>query len=210
MARLLLIRHAPTAETGKSLSGRLPGFSLTEAGREMADDLGRRLTTVALAALYSSPLERTWETAQAIARHQRRGTARTVVQQTGLIEVDYGTWSGRPFRTLYKLAGWQTVRTAPSRIRFPGGESLLEAQARAVSTCEELARAHRGKVIGLVTHADVIKAAIAHFLGQPLDLFNRLEVSPASVSVLDLAPDRPPRLVALNTSGHPSSWPEKI
>jgi probable phosphoglycerate mutase len=206
MARLLMIRHAPTPATGRSLTGRLPGHSLSDSGQEMANALGERLSGVALHAIYSSPLERTRQTAEAIAARQPGRTARPVTDHAGLLEVDYGDWSGRSLRSLYKLAAWRAVAVAPSRMRFPGGESLLEAQARAVQTCEDLARRNRGKTIGAVTHADIIKAVASHYLGQPLDMFNRLAVSPASVTVLDLPLDGPVRLVTLNSNGDPATW----
>lgn len=206
MARLLMIRHAPTPETGRSLTGRLPGHSLSDSGREMAAALGERLASVRLHAIYSSPLERTRETAEAIAARQPARNVPVVNDHIGLLEVDYGDWSGRPLRSLYRLAAWRTVVVAPSRMRFPGGESLLEAQTRAVRTCEDLARRHRGKTIGVVTHADIIKAAASHYLGQPLDMFNRLAVSPASVTVLDLPSGGPVRLVTLNSNGDPATW----
>jgi len=206
MARLLLIRHAPTAETGRSLSGRLPGHSLSEEGRQQADEVAARLAPVALSAIYSSPLERTAETAEAIARRQRKRGARTVRPHEGLLEVDYGDWSGRTLRSLYRLQAWKGVVTSPSRVRFPHGESLSAAQERAVQTCEEIARGHRGQKIGLVTHADIIKAAASHYLGQPLDLFNRLAVAPASVTVIDVPEIGPARLITLNSNGDPTTW----
>ena len=206
MARLLLVRHAPTPETGRSLTGRLPGHDLSEAGQEMAAALGERLSTLTLAAIYTSPLERTRQTAEAIATRQRKRAARLITNHAGLLEVDYGSWSGRSLRSLYRLTAWRMVVTAPSRMRFPGGESLVEAQARAVETCEELARCHRSGTLAAVTHADIIKAVVSHYLGQPLDLFNRMAVSPASVTVLDLAAGGPVRVVTLNSNGDPATW----
>lgn len=202
MARLVLIRHAPTAETGRSLTGRLAGHSLSAEGKAMAEALGERLRAVRFAAIYSSPLERTKETADAIARAQRK----PVLLHKGLLEVDYGDWAGRTLKSLYRLQAWRVVRNNPSRVRFPNGESLIEAQSRVVATCEELAQRHRRQVVALVTHADVIKAAVSHYLGQPLDFFNRIAVAPASVTVLDLSADGPVRLVTLNSNGDPKSW----
>lgn len=202
MARLVFVRHAPTPETGRSLIGRLPGHSLSEEGKAIAEALGERLKTTRLAAIYSSPLERSFETALAIARHH----SRPVVLHDGLVEVDYGDWSGRTLKSLYRLKAWRMVHHSPSRVRFPNGESLLEAQTRAVAVCEEVARRHRRQVVALVTHADVIKTAVSHYLGQPLDLFNRIAVAPASVSVLDLSEEGPMRLMNLNTNGDPRSW----
>ena len=108
--------------------------------------------------------------------------------------------------SLYRLRLWQVVVTSPSRIRFPGGESLLEMQQRMVATIEELAQRHRKQTIALVGHADPIKAAVSHYLGQPLDLFNRIDISPASVTILNLTVGRPPHLHTVNHSGDLSSW----
>jgi probable phosphoglycerate mutase len=204
MARLLLVRHAPTPETGRSLTGRLPGHVLSEDGHAMATALGERLSKVSLAAIYTSPLERTRQTAEAISAGQAKKTA--LMEHAGLLEVDYGTWSGRTLRSLYRLTAWRLVATAPSRVQFPGGESLVQAQARAVDACEELARRHGKANIAVVTHADIIKAVVSHYLGQPLDLFNRLAVSPASVSVLDLGTNGTVRVVTLNSNGDPATW----
>jgi probable phosphoglycerate mutase len=206
MARLLLVRHAPTPETGRSLTGRLPGHVLSEDGQAIAAALGDRLSKVRLAAIYASPLERTRQTAEAISVRQAKKPALDVIDHPGLLEVDYGSWSGRTLRSLYRLAAWRLVVTAPSRVQFPGGESLVHAQARAVATCEEFARHHGKGNVAVVTHADIIKAVVSHYLGQPLDLFNRIAVSPASVAVLDLGADGPVRVVTLNSNGDPATW----
>jgi probable phosphoglycerate mutase len=184
------------------LSGRLPGKSLSPQGRGMAEALASELRSVRLAAIYSSPLERAVETATPIALAQRR----EVIVHEGLLEVDYGSWSGRSLKSLYRLRLWRVVIRTPSRAGFPGGESIAEAQHRMVSTCEELAALHKGKTVALVTHGDPIKAAVSHFLGQPLDLFNRIAIAPASVTVLDLPNGGWPRLVSLNAGGNPSTW----
>jgi probable phosphoglycerate mutase len=205
MARILLVRHATTAATGRLLCGRLPGYHLSPDGQRQAQRLGERLQPLSLAAIYASPLERTWETAEAIAQH-RRGVAGVVREHQGLLEVDYGDWSGRSLGSLRRLQAWRTVVSSPSRLRFPGGESLGDAQRRAVAVCEELSQRHRERTVGLVTHADIIKAMVSHYLGQPLDLFNRLAIAPASVSVLELPVQGPARLIALNTNGDPTTW----
>jgi probable phosphoglycerate mutase len=166
----------------------------------MADALSNRLATIRISAVYSSPLERAMETALPIASRQRR----KVIPHEGLLEVDYGTWSGRTMKSLRPLRNWQTVVKTPSRAGFPGGETLRAAQQRAVATCEELAARHRKATIALVSHGDPIKAIASHYLGQPLDLFNRIAVSPASVTVVDLGSW--PRVIAINTNGEPSTW----
>ena len=98
------------------------------------------------------------------------------------------------------------VVTTPSRVRFPDGESLLEAQTRMVRTCQDLASRHRHQAIAVVSHADMIKAALSYYLGQPLDLFNRIVVAPASVAVIDLPDGGPPRVLTMNSNGDPSTW----
>lgn len=167
-----------------------------------ARDTASRLAGVRIAAVYASPIERTWETAQAVA--EPHGV--TPIAEDGLLEVDYGAWSGRTLASLSKLKAWRVVQETPSRFVFPEGEGLLEAQHRAVQTVARLAAGHKKKTIALVSHADIIKAVVSHHLGQPFDLFQRIGVSPTSVSVLDIPDAGPPRVVAVNTNGDPTSW----
>lgn len=202
MARLLLIRHAPTPETGRKLTGRGRGVSLGEAGTAQARRTAGLLAGVSLKAVYASPIERTWETASVIAEPHRLEP----IPHDGLLEVDYGDWTGRTLVSLSKLKAWRVVQQTPSRMVFPNGESLADAQNRAVRTCEELAARHRRDTIALVTHADVIKALLSHYLGQPLDLFQRVGVAPTSVSVVDLPAGGPPHVLATNTNGDPATW----
>jgi len=193
--RLLLIRHAPTAETGKILSGRAPGIPLSGAGRGLAAAAAEELSTEPIAAVYCSPLQRCRETAAIVAgRHGLRPTV-----NRSLTEVDYGDWSGRRLRQLSRLKAWRGLMVAPSRFAFPGGsESLLQAQQRVVTALEGIAAAHPGALVAAVTHNDAIRLAIAHYLGMPLDLFHRLHVSPASVTVVELEPGVPPRVPVVN------------
>jgi probable phosphoglycerate mutase len=202
MARLFLIRHALTEVTGRLLIGRLNGYPLSEKGRLQAAQLAERMAGVRLAAIYASPLERTWETAQALAA-TRNGPP---ISHNGIIEVDYGSWSGRSLASIQRLKAWQMVRISPSRVRFPGGESLTEMKARTVQACEELANRHGKSSVAMVTHADIIRAAVVHYLGSPFDLFTRMAVAPASVTVIDLPRIGPPRLIALNGNGDPTTW----
>ena len=202
MGRLVLVRHAPTAETGRTLYGRLPGHGLSDQGRQMAADLAERLAAVKLAAIYASPLERAMQTAEAIAVRQQK----PVQSHDGLLEVDYGKWAGRSLKSLYPLKAWRVVVTTPSRVTFPEGESLLEAQARMIKTCQELTSRHRHQAVAAVSHADTIKAALSHYLGQPLDLFNRIAATPASVAVIDLPEGGAPRVVTMNSNGDSTTW----
>jgi probable phosphoglycerate mutase len=181
--RLVLARHAVTAQTGPLLSGRAPGIDLNDRGREQAEALGKRLAELPVAVVYASPIERTTQTAEAIARHHRL----PVLPLPGVIEADYGEWTGGKLADLAKTDLWKTVQRAPSRARFPNGESLTEMQVRMVSALEAAVADHPGELVVVVSHADPIKAAIAHYTGVHLDLFQRIVVSPASVTVFELS-----------------------
>ncbi len=181
--RLVLVRHAVTEQTGPLLSGRTPGIDLSERGREQATAVGERLALLPVTAVYASPIERTTQTAIAIADHH----GLPVLPLPGVIEADYGEWTGGTIAELAKTDLWKTVQRAPSRARFPGGESLVEMQSRMVVALEAVVAAHRGELIVVVSHADPIKAAIAHYTGVHLDLFQRIVVSPASVTVFELS-----------------------
>jgi probable phosphoglycerate mutase len=180
--RLVLIRHAVTAQTGPLLSGRAPGIDLSDRGREQAKILGERMAHLPVAVVYASPIERTTQTAAAVAQHH----GLTVQALPGVLEADYGEWTGGKLAELAKTDLWKTVQRAPSRARFPGGESLAEMQARMVSALEKVVASHAGELVVVVSHADPIKAAIAHYTGVHLDLFQRIVVSPASVTVFEL------------------------
>ena len=197
MTTLLLIRHATTAATGQRLGGRTE-TGLDERGRAQAEATARRLADVPLKAVYASPLSRTAQTAQIVA-----GPHRLEVRPVdGLLEVEYGKWTDRPLKPLYRNKLWPVIAARPSLVRFPDGETIREAQLRAVDALEELVAGHRKDVIAAVTHADIIKAVVSFYLGQPLDLFQRLVVSPASVTILALAPGAQPALLRFNDDGH--------
>jgi probable phosphomutase (TIGR03848 family) len=181
---LVLVRHAVTAQTGPLLSGRTPGIDLSELGVEQARAAGERLAGVPLAAIYASPIERTRQTAEALALHHDL----KVRPLDGVIEADYGEWTGGKIEDLAKTDLWKTVQRTPSRARFPDGESIAEMQARMVTALEGVVADHPGEVVAVVSHADPIKAAIAHFTGVHLDLFQRINVSPASITVFSLGP----------------------
>ena len=196
MARILLVRHAPTPETGNCLTGRTPGVSLGGRGRREAEAAAAALAGLEAAAVYTSPIERTLETAQIIARPH--GLSPVIDQ--GLIEIDFGAWTGRPFEDLEATELWKTVQRRPSRVRFPGGESFVSAQVRAVESIERIAEAHSGQTAVAVSHCDVIKLILSHFLGQPLDLFQRIHIDAASVSDLRVRKDGPWSIAAVNAS----------
>lgn len=197
MPVLALVRHATTAATGHRLGGWTPGVHLDEAGRTQAAATAARLAHHPVAAVYSSPLERTMDTAEIIAA--TLGT--TVEVRPGLGETDYGDWTNRSLEELRAEDLWKVVQATPSRVTFPGGESLRGSQARMVDALEAIAAAHDDDALVVaVSHADPIKAALAHFLGMPLDCFQRLAVEPASVSVVALGAGRAPAVLAVNVS----------
>lgn len=183
--------------TGKRLYGRSEGISLSEVGREQAADLARRLAELPLDALYSSPLDRCMETARPIGE----ACGVKVIPVKGVLEIDYGTWTGRPFTSLRRLRLWREFHGAnPSSPRFPGGETLLEAQRRAVEAVGELAERHPKGTIAVVTHGDVVALVLAHFAGIHIDLFQRLEVAPASVTAIAFGSGAP-RIRRVNDTG---------
>ena len=195
--RVVLVRHGQTSTTGQLLPGRAPGLHLADLGVSQAERAGQRLTTAgAIAALYTSPLERTRETAGRIgaAIGLRPKVAR------GLLECDFGDWTGRKLNELRKLAEWSTVQHAPSSFRFPNGESFIEMQLRMVRQIERLVAAHPGETIVCVSHADPIKAAVAHAQGVHLDLFQRTVISPCSITPL-LYTSGGPVVLAVNSTG---------
>ena len=178
---VLLVRHGTTPTTGKLLPGRARGLSLSEQGRKEAEATASRIAKLErVSAVYASPLERAWETAQPIARahHLRPRTER------GLLEVDVGRWVGQRLDRLRKQPEWGIVQRRPSAFRFPGGESFVELQARAVETITTLASQHRGETIVAVSHGDPIRVVVAHALGIHLDLFQRVHIAPASLTAI--------------------------
>ena len=196
MTTLLLIRHARTAATGKRLGGRTDA-PLDADGRAQAEAAAARLADVPMRAVYASPLKRTLQTAEAIAAP--RGLA--VTPCPGVNEVEYGSWTDRPLAQLARTKRWAVVQAHPSLVAFPDGETIRAMQARAVDAVEGIVTAHPRDVVAVVSHADVIKALVAFYLGQPLDCFQRLHVEPASVSILQLEPGGRPLLLRLGDDG---------
>ncbi len=192
--RVYLIRHSVTSETGKRLSSLDPDISLSPQGREMADALAEYLSSAKVAAIYTSPHQRCRETASAVAR----GRGLRVRVDKAFIEADYGKWLGRPLKSLYRLKAWRELMASASRFRFPEGETLREVQTRAVAGIEALAEKHADDSIVVSSHGDVIKVILAHYLGTPLDLSHRVEVSAASVSIVDIFRSGPVRVPVVN------------
>lgn len=195
---MILVRHGQTPTTGSVLPGRAAGLHLAEAGTAQAEAVAERLGQLdRVDAVYTSPLERTRETAKPIAR--ARGL-RTRVER-GLLECDFGEWTGRSLKELGKLAEWTTVQRYPSGFRFPAGESFSEMQARITGALARLVERHRGGVVVAVSHADPIKAAVASALGTHLDLFQRIAVSPCSISAVSYGTTGPMVLTVNSVAG---------
>jgi probable phosphomutase (TIGR03848 family) len=194
---VLLVRHGQTPTTGSTLPGRAKGLHLADRGRAQAERAAERIAALEkVAAVYTSPLERTRETAAPIAR--ARGLK--VVSDRGLLECDFGDWTGEKLSKLNKLPEWTTVQRYPSGFRFPGGESFVEMQTRMCSAIDRLVARHPGETVVAVSHADPIKAALAQALGTHLDLFQRIVVSPCSISVV-LYGAGGPAVLAANSTG---------
>ncbi len=190
---VLMIRHGQTPTTGRVLPGRAPGLHLSEVGREQAAGVADRLANLPIAALFTSPLERARETAAPTT--ERLGLAAT--PDDGLLECDFGDWTGRTLSSLSRLKAWRTVQQTPSTFRFPGGESFAEAQSRVVDAVERLR--HPEDTIACFSHADPIKLLLTHCLGAPLDHLQRLHVDTGSISVIEWPNIGPPLVRAVNT-----------
>lgn len=194
---ILLVRHGQTPTTGKILPGQAAGLHLSDKGNEEAKVVAKRLSEFKkVAAIYASPLERARETAAPIADalHQK------VRIHKGLIECDFGDWTGAKLSGLMKKPEWKTVQRAPSTFRFPRGESFMEMQTRMVTALDDIRSQHRGKVVVCVSHADPIKAAIAHAIGTHLDLFQRIVIGTCSVSAISFS-DSGPTVFTVNSIG---------
>jgi probable phosphomutase (TIGR03848 family) len=203
MTHVILVRHAhSTANARHVLSGRIAGVHLSESGKIQARSLSKRLGTSTIKTLRSSPLERCEETiAPWLQRNARLGTNTKlrVLYDEGLLEADYGLWSGRSLKSLSKEPLWKKVQSRPSTVTFPDGEAMVSMQKRAMKSVENaLLSRGRGNVI-LVSHGDVIKAIVAASLSLDLDHFQRIVVDPASISIIDYSSSTP-RLILLNDS----------
>ena len=199
MTQILLIRHAVNdfVKTGK-LAGWTPGVHLNEEGQAQAKALGERLADAPLKHIYASPLERTMETAQAIQAHHPK---LTIEENLEIAEVRYGDWEGKRISALAGRKMWKVVQEYPSRAYFPNGETMRGVQTRVVNEIERLIGQHPNQMIAIVFHADLIKMAVAHYLGMHLDNFQRIVISPASVSILQLGHSRP-YVATVNDTAH--------
>ena len=196
MPILLLIRHGENDYVkSHKMAGRLPGVRLNEKGQKQAQVLAEALKDVPLKAVYSSPLERAMETAQPIAASHKL----KIIQEPRLMDTDIGKWQGKSWRVLGLTKVWKIVQNAPSRFRFPEGESFVEAQTRCASALEAIIQKHKNPrdIVVVVFHADPIRLAVAHFLGMPLDHFQRLSCDTGSVTVVHASESRA-NLIKLN------------
>lgn len=192
-ATLLLVRHAAHGHLGQVLSGRMPGVPLSKAGRAQAAALAMRLAKAPIAAVYTSPVERARETAAAIA-----GTGGLAVTTApGLDEIDFGAWTGMRFDALAGDPVWDAWNAQRGTAQPPGGETMAAAKARAWACVEDLAGHHSGETIALVSHADVLKAVVAHVLELSLDRLLSFDIDPASVTRIVVG-NWGARLVSLN------------
>jgi probable phosphomutase (TIGR03848 family) len=195
---VLLVRHGQTPTTGATLPGRAAGLNLAEAGVAQAQRAADRLAPLGakVGGVYMSPLERTRQTAAPIAK----ALGQRAKVERGLLECDFGEWTGQELKTLMKLPAWRQVQTNPSGFRFPGGESFPEMQHRITSALGRIAEQHRGQAVVAVSHADPIKAAVAYAMGTHLDLFQRIVISPCSVSAIVLGAGSPV-VLCVNSTG---------
>jgi probable phosphomutase (TIGR03848 family) len=194
---VLLVRHGQTATTGTVLPGRAKGLHLADTGRAQAEAAAARIGQLdSVHAVYASPLERTRETAAPIGR----AVGQSVRTTKGLLECDFGDWTGKKLALLRKKPEWSTVQQRPSIFRFPGGESFAEMQLRIWNQLESLVADHPGQTVVAVSHADPIKAAVAMATGVHLDLFQRIVISPCSVTPLLFTPGGP-IVLAVNSTG---------
>ncbi len=195
---VLLVRHGQTPTTGKLLPGRAPGLHLADVGVQQAQKAAARIAELkTVDAIYASPLERARETAAPI------GAARGLKVQIdrGLLECDFGAWTGAELKSLMKLPEWNTVQRAPSTFRFPDGESFTEMQTRMVNAVDRLRAKHAGGTIVCVSHADPIKALVAHAMGTHIDLFQRIVISTCSITAIAYGMGAPVVLTVNSTGG---------
>ncbi|MCT1590872.1 MSMEG_4193 family putative phosphomutase [Kocuria palustris] len=193
---ILLVRHGLTPTTGKVLPGRAPGLHLSEKGLAQAERLAERFQGLAVDSLYTSPLERTRETAEPV----EKATGLTAEAQSDLLECDFGEWTGEKLKHLAKLPEWTAVQQSPSSFRFPDGESFTEMQYRMAECIQRLRDRHPGQTVVCFSHADPIKVLLNHALGSHLDHFQRIAVDPCSVSAISYMPGQAPSVLRMNTT----------
>jgi probable phosphomutase (TIGR03848 family) len=195
---VLLVRHGLTPTTGVKLPGRAPGLHLSDEGRRQADAAAERIGKIGkIAAVYCSPITRARETAQPIGRAVKRALR----IDRDLADLDIGEWTGMSLKQAARRPEWETVQRSPSTFRFPGGESFPEMQTRMTTALGRIVARHPGQIVVAVSHADPIKAAVAQALGTPLDLFQRIMIAPASITVVSYRRGGPSVITVNSLSG---------
>lgn len=202
MTTFFLIRHASCSGLGHTLWGRTPGIYLNEKGEMQAQNLAERFKDVTLDAIYSSPLERALQTAEALARNMKLEVKKSAAAN----EINFGDWAGKTFEELSGDEQWRRFNSYRSMTTIPGGESFLEVQNRIVKEVDQLALQHGKARVAIVSHADVIRAAVAYLLATPIDLIDRFEISPCSVSVVALDKNNATLLTINNESSLDRFW----
>ncbi len=196
---ILLVRHGQTPTTGKVLPGRAPGLNLSEHGRDQATRVAQRLAALPVTAIYSSPLERTIQTAGPTAED----LGLPIYKEPGLLEGDFGDWTGAQLAELMKLPEWQTVQQRPDQFRFPNGESFVEIRGRMATTLATLRSRHPGGTVVCFSHADPIRIAVSDALGNSLSKFQRISIGPCSVSAISYRTepvDSDPMVLTVNST----------
>lgn len=193
MTTFWLIRHAETDTAGNTITGRLPGVHLNAKGRRQVELLVAAMAAAPLHSIYTSPLERARETAEPLARTRNL----SILTCEAAIEVDFGDWSGKTWRELDSLPQWRRFNTLRSSTPAPGGELMLDVQARIVRELESMRRRHPDQQVALVSHGDIIRSAVAHYAGIPIDLVERIEISTASITMMTLD-EQQPRVLTVN------------
>ncbi len=197
MPTILLIRHGENEYVAKGrLAGRLHGVHLNETGLKQAEAIAELLAKTPIKAVYSSPLERCMETSQPLAEKLNL----VVIPREGLLEIDFGDWQNKTLKQLRRRKLWKVVQSNPARMKFPEGETFASAQVRITNELESLSKKHNPKdLIACFSHSDIIRLALAYYLGTPLDLFQRIAVSPASINTIHLG-DFGARVIHVNHS----------
>jgi len=194
MTTLLLIRHGQNDYLVRNkLPGHLPGIHLDSRGRKQAVEIDQTLNQLPIKVVFASPLERAVETAEPLARSLHL----KLHLRPDLMDLDVGSWAGRSWKMLNRTKLGKVIQQTPSQFQFPGGESFIQVQERVVADLDAIIEKHEKELVVVVFHADPIKLAIAHYLGMPLDSFQRLVISPGSVTVLQIS-NTAARLLALN------------
>ena len=197
MTKILLIRHAATDAVGKKLSGRMPGVHLNDEGLMQAQVLAKRLEELTIDFIYSSPLERAVETATPIAISRNS----EIITSTDFLEINFGEWTNKSFEELKNNSIFQLFNSFRSSTPIPGGESIIEAQTRMITGLQRLTSQHQNVTIAVISHSDMIKATIAYYAGIHIDMMQRIEISPASVSVIEIY-EEISRIILVNHTGN--------